>query len=390
MELKNLPELSERINKAILQKERIILYGDSDMDGVSSVLIMKEAIKNKGGEIAVIYFPDREEEGYGLTKQALEQFKDLAPAVIIMMDMGISNFEEIESANKKKFEVLMIDHHQPLEGKLPKASIIVDPKQPGEEYPFAGFAACGLTWKVAERLMGDANTEQIRKSMLELATLCTIADMMPREADNVEIIEEGIPYIERSWRPGIQVFFSFPPFEDFLSLEEKITHMISVLNVRDVKDGFPAAYRLLTALGEEEAQELLGRLWELNKVRQDNIRAFVEEAEERAVRHKDDPIIFEGTKELDYVLLGKAASILAERHQKPVFLYRERGEQNEALGSVRAPKGYDTVVAMTECADLLYTYGGHAQASGFRLSLDNLEEFKKQLTKYFLSHGKNA
>ncbi|MBI2577239.1 MAG: DHH family phosphoesterase [Candidatus Wildermuthbacteria bacterium] len=380
MEIKNLGRLAKRIRKAIDGKEHIILYGDSDLDGVTSVLILREAIRNLGGEVAAMYFPDREQEGYGITRKALQVLADYSPALLIAMDLGISNFEEIDIANEKGFEVLLIDHHQVL-GKLPAAAVIVDPKQKGEKYPFRAFAACGLTFRVAEKMLDKDATPPMRKSLVELAALGTIADMMPREEDNVQIIEEGLSSIENSWRPGIQVFFNTPSVAAALSLQEKISQMISVLNVRDVKDGLPAAFRFFTAITQEEAQALLSRLWEINKVRQDNIRAFVEEVEERIKRRKDDLMIFEGGTNIDYVLLGAAASILSNRHKKPVFLYKDKGE--EGLGSVRAPSGYDTVKAMAESAEILLSYGGHAQASGFRLKTENIEEFKKRLAKHF-------
>lgn len=381
MEIKNLSAVAERIKLAGENNERIILYGDGDLDGISSLLIMKEALKNLSIEPAAIYFPDREAEGYGLTPTAISQFEKLAPALIVVMDMGISNFDEIALANKKGFEVILIDHHQVLGGKLPPASLIVDPKQEGETYPFQGFAACGLTFRVAERMLGERMTPALRKSLVELAALGTIADMMPREQDNVEIIEEGLSSIAHSWRPGLDAFFEFVPLKDFVSLEDRVSQIISILNVRDIEDGLPGAYRVLSAATKEEADRLVQHLWKMNKVRQDNIRAFVEDVEDRVMRHDDDSIIFEGTKNLDYVLLGSAASILSNRHDKPVFLYKEKAE--ESIGSARAPSGYDTVKAMSTCKDLLISYGGHAPASGFRFKNENKEEFQKCLFQYF-------
>lgn len=386
MEVKNVPEAAERIKKAIDKKERIILYGDADLDGVCSVLILKEALKNMGGEIAAVYFPNREEEGYGITKTALEALGKFAPALFIAMDLGISNFEEIDLANQKGFEVILIDHHQIL-GSLPSAFLIVDPKQEGEQYPFTSFAACGLTLRVAEHVLGKAMTNSLRKSLVELATLGTIADMMPREQDNQALIEEGLSYLPQSWRPGLQALFQFEPFSQALSLEEKIARVISLLNVRDIQYGLPAAFRLLVVSSLQDAEALLERLWEISKVRHGNIRAFVEEVERNIAARRDDLIIFEGTTELEYVLLGGAASVLANRYKKPVFLYRERGA--ESLGSVRAPLGYDTVKAMTYCSQFLSTYGGHAQASGFRLKTEHIDQFRSCLIKFFSTHEKS-
>jgi single-stranded-DNA-specific exonuclease len=125
-EIKNIKKAAERISKAIEKKEKIILYGDADMDGIGSTIILEEAIGALGGKIEAIYFPDRELEGYGLNEDALKFLKKSAPALLILLDCGIGNFDEIKIAKKLKFEVMIVDHHKTL-GKLPAASVIVNP-----------------------------------------------------------------------------------------------------------------------------------------------------------------------------------------------------------------------------------------------------------------------
>ena len=127
-EIKNLKKAANRILKAIKSKEKIILYGDADLDGITSVIILQETIKNLRGEVTSVYFPDRENEGYGINKTALNILKDIAPALLISLDLGIGNVEEVKLAKKLGFEVIIIDHHELLY-EPPEASIIVDPKQ---------------------------------------------------------------------------------------------------------------------------------------------------------------------------------------------------------------------------------------------------------------------
>ena len=179
MKIKNLTKAANRIKKAILQKERIILYGDADLDGITSVLIAEEAIKSLGGNIVARYFPEREKEGYGVTPKGLEYLKEHAPALLVTFDLGISNFKEIPMAKKLGFSVIVVDHHKVLD-KLPKADIIVDPKQPGDKYPFKEFAACGLSLQLAKELLGKKMSDALYQSMVELAAMGTIADMMAR------------------------------------------------------------------------------------------------------------------------------------------------------------------------------------------------------------------
>src|SRR3989339_1539647 len=152
MVIKNLVKTARRIAKAIRDKERIVLYGDADLDGVCSVIILKEALQTKGANILACYFPDREQEGYGITEKALEVLKNKAPALFIAADLGISNYEEVEHAKALGFTVIILDHHEVVQ-KLPLAYSVVDVKQKGDFYPFKGFAACGIALTVAEKVL---------------------------------------------------------------------------------------------------------------------------------------------------------------------------------------------------------------------------------------------
>lgn len=380
MQIKNLKKAATRIKKAIKAKERIILYGDADLDGVTSVIILQEAIKNLGGEVARVYFPDREMEGYGITKSALQSFKKLSPALIVAMDLGITNFEEIDLARSLGFQVVLVDHHEIVE-KLPKANIIVDPKQKGDTYPFKLMAACGLTFRLAQELLKPHASPNVQKSLVELACLGTIADMMPREEDNLEIVQEGLAQLPSSWRPGIRSFLESDEVKDRVSIGDKASYIISVLNVRDIEDGLPAAYRILCMQSLEEANLLRVDLEKKNRIRHETIDQIVAKIE-GAIK-EEEPLIFYGDSSFDYVLLGAAASILSKRYRKPTFLYKEKGQ--DCMGSVRAPHGYDTVKAMYSCKELLVTFGGHPPASGFRLRKKNLKKFKESLSTYFTS-----
>lgn len=379
--IKSLFKAAQRVKRAVKKKERIILYGDGDLDGITSVVILQEAIKNIGGSVSAVYFPDREEEGYGITQVALRKLKPLAPALFVAMDLGITNFKEIKIANAMRFEVILVDHHEIIDG-LPDAGIIVNPKQKGDRYPFKFFAACGLTFRLAEELLGKDVSKNVRKGLLELAMLGTVADMMAREQDNKMIIEEGMAEITSTWRPGLRAFFRSRALSKRESLGDKVGYMISVLNVRDIEHELPGAYRLLTSTSIEEAQVLLKTLEEKNEIRHKVTDEIAEKTEKAFSQHPDLPLIFHGDPVFEYVLLGGAASILAKKFSKPVFLYKEKGQ--ECLGSVRAPHGYDTVKAMKSCKELLLAFGGHPPASGFRLKTKNIKKFQDCLIRYFL------
>jgi len=375
--IKNLEKAAKRILRAIKAKEPIIIYGDSDMDGVSSVVILKEAITSAGGKGVSVYFPDREDDGYGLNDGSLNYLKSKAPALFITLDCGIGNFKEVELAKSFGFEVIIVDHHEILD-KLPEASIIVDPKQKGDKYPFKGFAAVGLAFKLAEEIFKGKMAEVLRKSFLQLVAMATIADMMPRTDENENLIMEGIGYIEDSWRPGIQALFGLTEFKD-LSLMEKITRVNSLTNIRNNKDGLPAAFRILTEPDIKKAKKLAQYLLEKGKEKKIITKKVIEEIERRLSGQEE--VVFEGDKNWELILLGVAAAVVSKNHKKPVFLYRIY--EKESQGSVRAPDGLNTVEAMKSCSSLLSTYGGHARASGFRVKNENLAEFKECLIKYF-------
>lgn len=377
MEIKNLKEAADRIKKAVKNKEKIIIYGDSDLDGVTSVIIAKEAIKNLGGEIQAIYFPSRETEGYGISETGLDFLKKFSPALLVALDCGVSNFQEVKMAKKFGLEVIIIDHHEILD-ELPQVKIIVDPKQKEDKYPFKGFAACGLAFKLAEELLGKKMTENLRKDLIELAALGTIADMMPREEDNKIFILEGLKSLEKSWRPGIKIFLD--SLGDDLKLDQKVQKLISVLNARDVENNLPASFRLLTLSSPDETKKLLEKLIEKSEEKKEKTEMVFEEAEGR-ILGKEEKIIFEGDKDWDYSLISIVASLLVNKHQKPTFIFKKGVKESQ--GTVRMPKNTNAVLLMKKCQKLLLTYGGHPMAAGFRIKNENLAEFKKCLIKEY-------
>ena len=378
-EIKNLKKTANRILKAIKNKEKIIIYGDADLDGVTSVIILKESIKNLGGEVAAIYFPDREKEGYGITEQGLDYLKKHAPALLVVLDCGIGNFKEIKIAKKLGFEVILIEHHEILD-KLPEADIIVDPKQKGDKYPFKQFATVGIIFRLAKLLLKEGMTENLRKNFLELTAMATIADMMPRIDENEEMIREGLSFLKTSWRPGIQALFELEAFES-LTLFQQVYKVNSLLNIRNIENRLPVAFRLLTASKKKEAEELAEKLLEKGLQKRKRIKEITAEVEEKVLGKEAEAIIFEGSPDWGLILLGVVAAIISQKYQRPVFLYKK--EKTESQGSIRAPAGFNTVEAMKSCSEDLITYGGHPRAAGFSIENKDLKKFQECLIKYF-------
>lgn len=383
--IKNLKKAAERILRAIKNNEKIVLYGDADLDGVASLIILEETIKNLGGKITAIYFPDREIEGYGISEKGInylvkkiKEKNNNLNALLISLDCGIGNFKEVNLAKKQGFEVIIIDHHEVLD-KLPRAEIIIDPKQKNDKYPFKGLATAGIVFKLAETLLGKKMTGSLKRNFLELVALATLADMMPRESENQIFIEEGLNSLANSWRPGIRVFFEMQesPFQKDLGINQKVSKIISILNIREIENGLPAHYRLLTSCSIDESREIVKKLLAKSIQRKEKIEKIIQEIEKII---SDSPIIFEGSPEWEFTLISPVASNLCQKYKKPTFIFKKL--EKESQGTVRTPNNIDGVNLMKKCKKYLITYGGHPQAAGFRIKNENLENFKSCLIKH--------
>ena len=378
MEIKNLKKAADRILDAVKNKEKIIIYGDADLDGTSSVVILKEAIEELNGKVSAVYFVDREKEGYGINEMGLDFLKPLAPALLIGLDLGITNFKEIEIANRLGFEVIIIDHHKVI-GSLPKASIIVDPKQKEDEYPFKEFAATGLVYELVKVMLKDKMSDSLDNQFLELVALATIADMMIREKENKEYIEKGLWSLRYTKRLGLKVFFEMP-FLKSLKESEKIQKIVSALNVSEIKEHLTEAFLLLTCEDKRKAKNLAEKFLDRNETRHFQIREITSQIEEK-ISENPCSVIFEGDTGWTNILNGSVASRICNKYKKPTFIYK-RGKE-KTTGAVRMPSGMDAVQAMQSCEKLLITFGGHAPAAGFTIKNENLEKFRECLIKYF-------
>ena len=379
-EIKNLKKTARRIQKAIEKKERILLFADSDLDGVTSFIVLEETIKSLGGKIEDSYFFGRSlEEAFGLNKDALEYFKKSAPGLLITLDCGITSFKEIEIANKLGLETIIIDHHQVL-NKLPNASIVVDPKQEKDKYPFKELAAVGVTCHLSRLLFKNKWEAGIKKNIMELTALGTLADMMKISDDNEVFIKEGVPSLIKSPRPAFQALLSKID-KDKYSPNEIVRKIIAILNITETKNHIPQSYSFLTCPDKSLCKKMVEDLSEQNRERRLKVRDITEIIGEKINEQWPVSVIFEGSKDYSLSLTGALSSRICNKFKKPCFIFQKGDKVSK--GSVRTPKGIDSVKAMKQCSDLLEVFGGHAQASGFTVENKNLEKFKQCLSQYF-------
>ncbi len=381
-EIKNLKKAAQRVEKAIKKGENIVLFSDSDLDGVVSLIILEETIKSLGGKIVLSYFPDRDQEGYGLNETALSVIKDYSPGLLILSDCGISNFKEIEKAKKMGFQVVLIEHHEIID-KLPKAQIIVDPKQKGDKYPFKFLASCGICFKLSQEIgkLFHPIGSSMEKSFLELVALATIADKMPQKEDNKIFIEKGLALLPFTLRPGLKIFFERFSLDDY-SLKEIAQKIVSILQITGVEKHHTGSYNILAASDERSAKEILNKLFEEYSGRREIIRDFSSLLEEEISKKEMTlPFIFEGKEGIGFSSLGALASRICAKFKKPTFIYGIKGDL--VRGSVRTMGDVNSVESLIYCKSCLETFGGHQPASGFSLKREKLEKFRECLEKYF-------
>jgi single-stranded-DNA-specific exonuclease len=385
VQIKNFDKAVKRIKKAIASKERIILYGDFDLDGVTSLIILKTSIELLKGKVTDIYFPNTSKDGYGLNKKALKKLKKHSPALLITLDCGIGNSIEVKIANKLGFEVIIIDHHKVLE--LPNASIIIDPKQPDDPYPFKELANVGIVYKFVKDLLGEKMSPVLSNSFLELVAIGSISDMVPEKDENKEMIDRGVELIDQgSSFQGIAAFFEI--FSDeFDSTRCIIQKMNSAINAGTGQGYANQMYIILTIKDPKTALIFAKILVKKSYIKNKRIEKIFNKIKKRVRANKNRPVIVEGDKNWRPGFLGTCASKIANEYKKPTFIYGKG--KNESIGSARTPSGFDMVDAMKNCSHLLIKFGGHPMAAGFRLKNENIEQFEICLESYFLNKNKD-
>ena len=376
-EIKNLKKAATRIKKAIKDKERIIIYGDSDLDGVTSSLILQESIESLSGNVTKIYFPDWETDDYGLNKTALKVLQEYSPALLCLLDCGIGNFKEIKQAKKNGFDVIVIDHHEIL-NKVPKEALVVDPKQPGDEHPFKKLSTVAITYDLSMLLL-DNPSAGLAKSFGELAALGTIADMMPESGTNEFVIAAGVNSVTSTDRTGLKAAIEIATDKGD-SPRVIFQKLVGSLNISGVKNYLTGSYKLLSEKDYKKAQEIATELIASALQRSHEIYDTVGDIS-RDVERSTLPLIFEGSESLMQALTGSVSSRLCNKHKKPTFIYKIKKDKSK--GSVRVPRDLDAVEALKSCEKYLEMYGGHPPAAGFTVKNENLEDFKKCLIDYF-------
>jgi single-stranded-DNA-specific exonuclease len=372
----------DRVFEAIERKEKILVHGDYDADGISATAIMVTVLRDLGAHV-VPYLPHRSNEGYGLnlaTIQKLAAEFDL----FITVDCGISNAEEIGWLKTQNKEVIVVDHHE-LPEILPAAMAILHPRHPEGHYPFGYVCGAGVAWKFAQALSRDErgtlhNNPDYEKWLLDFALLGTLADAVPLIDENRAIVRFGLQVLQRSRRPGIQALL--PRGNRYgrnVNAQDVAYQMIPRLNAAGRIDHAQPALDLLLASTQEQAIKMLVRLNKYNSERQSITRQVMAEAEAQIT--PQDQFIFVVNPNWPAGVVGLAAGRLSERFARPAIVIGSNGRH--AVGSARAPQGANVLTLLQRGEAHLLKLGGHAQAAGFSIAPEKVSAFHTTLQETF-------
>jgi single-stranded-DNA-specific exonuclease RecJ len=367
----------------------IAVYGDYDVDGVTATALLVSALRALGGN-AREYIPNRFEEGYGLNTDALDTLKNEGASLVISVDCGIRSPAEADHARAIGLDLIITDHHEPA-GDLPQALAVINPKQPGDEYPEKYLAGVGIAYKIAQALqqtLSGLDTPQNQRlldlrpeSLLDLVALGTVADLAPLTGENRHLVRGGLRQMRNSARQGL---LSLAAVSD-LSLAKVTAINIGFglgprLNASGRLDSALASYKLLTTTDLFEAGQLAQQLNVQNSQRQQLTRKIQADAEALALAEEQDPLIlFAVHDEFNPGVVGLAAARLTDSYYRPSVVGHSDPEKGETRCSCRSIPEFHITQALDECADLLVRHGGHAAAAGFTVPNENLDALKARL-----------
>ncbi|NPV26535.1 MAG: single-stranded-DNA-specific exonuclease RecJ [Firmicutes bacterium] len=381
-ELNGVKEACQYILTAIRRGEKILVYGDYDVDGITSTTLLVTVLKRLGATVDY-YIPDRLEEGYGLNLEALRTAKEAGTQVVITVDCGISSLAEAEYARQLGLTLLITDHHEP-PPKLPNASAVVNPKL---GYVFPELAGVGVAFKLAQGLLatvdGGAGTKFYGEELLDLVALGTVADIVPLTGENRTLVKHGLQTIRHTTRVGLQELLKITGLEN---KDLSSWHLSFVLAPRLNAAGRLGDPRLGTELllteSRRRAQELVLLLEQTNLERQALEKEILRRAEEKIATEVDlqsTRVLVLAEHDWHPGVIGIVAAKLVEKYSRPVFLITVEGDTGK--GSGRSRSGFSLYAALEQCRSLLVKYGGHSQAAGLTISVDQIATFREAINQ---------
>ena len=375
--LKNMDIAVLRIRKAKTGKERVLVFGDYDVDGVMSSALLNNVLTQLGIEV-IHYIPHRFHHGYGLNEEVAEFAREKKVDLLIAVDCGINAFAEVKLLNDAGVEVIVVDHHEP-DNRLPDAVAIINPKQKDCSYPFKHLAAAGLVIKLTQAILG-----KVDEGVLDLAAIATVADIVPLHGENRILVKSGLSRLMNTKNKGLMALLETAKIKG-----KKITpfHVGFILGPRINAAGrMDTAHTSLDLFLSEDPQEALDiakTLERHNKERQQMQGDIVDEAMslvEQDVNFNEQKVIVLSKEGWHRGVLGIVASKITDKYYRPTVII-SINEDGIGTASARSINGFHLHTALSGCADYLETFGGHEGAAGLTIKKENIDPFRELINK---------
>lgn len=377
-------EAVERLSAAIATRERILIYGDYDVDGTMATVILKTAIELLGGQCE-FHVPHRLLEGYGMRDEVIERAAADGIKLIISVDTGIRAFAAAETAKRLGLDLIVTDHHLPHDRGNPEALAVLNPNQPGCAYPSKGLCGAGVAFKIAQALLEKNGRERLVPSFLKVVAIATVADSVPLVGENRVFVRLGLEGLRQPVNAGLKALIDICELNHGrpLTTTEVAFRIAPRMNAAGRMDVAKDVIELFTVKDATRAQELARKLNELNTQRQQEEARISD-----ALRKKIDAsaelreafcMVLDG-EGWHRGVIGICASRIVERYSRPALVLSVDGP--EAHGSGRSFGGFHLLQALESCAGLFTRFGGHAAAVGFAMPTENIPELRRHLDGY--------
>ena len=387
--LPDMEAATARILDACKAGEKIIIYGDYDVDGITATSIMHQFLQSIGMDVS-FYIPDRVDEGYGISEAAVTFLLSNPFDLMITVDCGISAGDRLEqlqqglSAQSRKMDIIITDHHQPTPDSLPQALAVVNPQLSGSSYPFKKLCGAGIAFKLVQALCIRLNLGDRFLDYVDLAALGTVADIVELSDENRIIVWAGLKKIQRRPNLGIQALLKVSEVNG----REIDTWLLGFvlaprINAAGRMGDASRGVQLFTATDPATAESIARQMHQDNVLRQKTQEEILQKAIEvieADLSFKDDKVIVVHGDDWHHGVIGIVASLLTEQYFKPCFVLSVQGET--ATGSARSIEGFNVFQAMEHCKELFVKYGGHEQAGGLTIKTSDIPRFKQKINAY--------
>jgi len=379
----------ERILRAAERAEKVVIYGDYDIDGLTASVVMSDTLRGLGLD-PEMYIPDRFDEGYGLNADAIRRMAEGGVNLIVSVDCGVTAVAEAELALELGVDLIITDHHSVPE-VIPRAVAVVNPKRAGDLYPFKDLCGAGVAFKVAQAIQRESGKPALgrEKWLLDMVALGTVGDVVGLVDENRALVKYGLMVMTKTRRPGLRALAEAAGVDIGKITSTQIGFNLGPrLNAAGRMGQADLALELLSTEDVARAGRIATDLEELNLKRRADQKAILDQADAMAAELADDPVLVLADPAWSHGIVGIVASQLADKWGKPVFVGQVMGDK--VKGSARSRDNYDMAAAFRANADLLERFGGHFHAAGATFAVENLEAFRDGLIGYYFENETEA